>query len=152
VSWYEAYAYCRWLSELTGREYRLPSEAEWEKAARGGDGRLYPWGDPFDPAHCNVRASGLGRTTPVGQYSPQGDSPYGCADVAGNVSEWTASRFRPYPYDPDDGREDPAGEAERVSRGGSWHSPVLRARVVSRGMNDPWFTDDDLGFRCLCRG
>jgi formylglycine-generating enzyme required for sulfatase activity len=70
--------------------------------------------------------------------------------MAGNVSEWTASRFEPYPYDPSGGREDPEGEAERVTRGGSWHSPPLRVRTVSRGMNDPFFTDRDLGFRCAC--
>jgi formylglycine-generating enzyme required for sulfatase activity len=150
VSWYEAYAYCRWLSEATGRDYRLPTEAEWEKAARGTDGRLYPWGDAFDAARCNTRASGLQRTLPVGRYSPAGDSPYGCADVVGNVSEWTMSRYRPYPYNADDGRDNPAGTAECATRSGSWFSPVLRARTVSRGMNDPFFRDDDLGFRCAC--
>jgi formylglycine-generating enzyme required for sulfatase activity len=148
VSWYEAYAYCRWLSESTGRTYGLPTEAEWEKAARGPDGRLYPWGDAFDASRCNTRASQLKRTTPVAQYSPAGDSRYGCADMAGNASEWTMSQYRPYPYDADDGRNDGAGEAERVIRGGSWYKPALRARVVSRGMNDPFFRDDDVGFRC----
>lgn len=150
VSWYEAYAYCKWLSEATGRDYRLPTEAEWEKAARGADGRMYPWGDIFDAAHCNTRASELNHTTPVGQYSPAGNSPYGCVEMVGNVSEWTTSKYRPYPYDANDRREDPAGEAERATRGGSWHSLVLRARAVSRGMNDPFFTDNDLGFRCAC--
>jgi formylglycine-generating enzyme required for sulfatase activity len=154
VSWYEAAAYCRWLSEATGRDYRLPTEAEWEKAARGTDGRLYPWGDAFDASRCNTRASGLDRTTPVGAYSPAGDSPSGCADIAGNVSEWMVSLFRPYPYDAADGRDEamgrqPVGDGERVLRGGSWHSPVLRARTVSRGMNDPTFTDRDVGFRCM---
>ena len=148
VSWYEAAAYCRWLSEEIGRDFRLPSEAEWEKAARGTDGRIFPWGDRFDAARCNVRASGLGRTAPVGRLSPAGDSPYGCAEMVGNVSEWTLTQYVPYPYEPGDGRDDPAGEAERVTRGGSWHSPVLRARTSSRGMNDPFFADNDLGFRC----
>jgi formylglycine-generating enzyme required for sulfatase activity len=150
VSWYEAYAYCQWLSEATGRDYRLPSEAQWEKAARGTDGRLYPWGDAFDASRCNARPSGLERTMPVGSYSPAGDSPYGCVDMAGNVSEWTMSKFRPYPYNLGDGSDDPEGDAERVTRGGSWHSPVLRVRVTSRGYNDPWFTDNDVGFRCAC--
>jgi formylglycine-generating enzyme required for sulfatase activity len=150
VSWYEAHAYCEWLSEATGREYRLPSEAEWEKAARGTDDRLFPWGDRFEAGRCNTRATGLGRTLPVGHYHPAGDSPYGCAEMVGNVSEWTVTRFMPYPYDASDGRDDSAGETERVTRGGSWHSPVLRARTVSRGMNDPFFTDEDLGFRCAC--
>jgi len=118
VSWYEAYAYCRWLSEATGRNYRLPTEAEWEKAARGTDGRLYPWGEPFDASRCNTRTSDLEQTTPVGRCSPKGDSPYGCADMVGNVSEWTMSRYQPYPVDTNDGRDDPAGNAERVTRGG----------------------------------
>ncbi|MBU0491452.1 MAG: formylglycine-generating enzyme family protein [Chloroflexi bacterium] len=158
VSWYEAFAYCRWLSEATGRAYRLPTEAEWEKAAREPDGRLYPWGDAFDAARGNTRASGLGQTTPVGRYSPAvhpklvegGDSPYGCVDMAGNVSQWTLSEYRPYPYDPDDGRNDATSSAERVIRGGSWFKPVLRARAAARGMNDPFFRDDDVGFRCAC--
>jgi formylglycine-generating enzyme required for sulfatase activity len=150
VSWYEAAAYCRWLSEETQRAIRLPTEAEWEKAARGSDGRTFPWGDRFDADRCNVRASGLGRTMPVGHFSPAGDSPYGCAEMVGNVSEWTLTRYTPYPYDAGDGRDDPAGNVERVTRGGSWHSPVLRARTTSRGMNDPFFADNDLGFRCAC--
>jgi formylglycine-generating enzyme required for sulfatase activity len=147
TSWYEAHAFCRWLAEATGRGYRLPTEAEWEKAARGTGGSLFPWGDAFDAGHCNARPAGIGQTTPVGQYSPA-NSPYGCADMAGNVSEWTASEFKSYPYSATDGRDDPEGESERVTRGGSWHSPILRVRTVSRGMNDPFFTDNDLGFRC----
>jgi formylglycine-generating enzyme required for sulfatase activity len=150
VGWYEVAAYCRWLGEETGRDLRLPTEAEWEKAARGRDSRIFPWGDRFDAAWCNVRASGLERTVPVGRYSPAGDSPYGCAEMAGNVSEWTATQYTPYPYEPGEGRDDPAGEGERVTRGGSWHSPALRARTSSRGMNDPYFADNDLGFRCAC--
>jgi formylglycine-generating enzyme required for sulfatase activity len=150
VSWYEAAAYCRWLGEATGRDFRLPTEAEWEKAARGSDGRIFPWGDRFDADRCNVRAGGLDRTVPVGRFSPAGDSPYGCAEMVGNVSEWTLTRYTPYPYDARDGRDDPAGGAERVTRGGSWHSPVLRARTSSRGMNDPFFVDSDLGFRYAC--
>jgi formylglycine-generating enzyme required for sulfatase activity len=89
VSWRDALAYCRWLSERTGLPVMLPSEAEWEKAARGTDGRIYPWGDGAPRAElCNFDDN-VGSTTPVGKYSPAGDSPYGCADVAGNVREWT---------------------------------------------------------------
>ena len=84
---------------------------------------------------------------PAGRFSPAGDSPYGCTEIVGNVSEWTLTQFVPYPYEPGDGRDDPAGEVERVTRGGSWHSPVLRARTSSRGMNDSFFTDTDLGYR-----
>jgi formylglycine-generating enzyme required for sulfatase activity len=157
VCWYEACAYCSWLSDRTGQPYRLPTEAEWEKAARGTDGRLYPWGDRFEVARCNTRASGLQRTTLVGSYSQElhpglvqgGDSPYGCTDMIGNVSEWTMSRFLPYPYHAQDGRDEPQGRLERVTRGGSWHSPDFRARVTARGMNDPGFRDEDLGFRCV---
>jgi formylglycine-generating enzyme required for sulfatase activity len=149
VSWYEADGYCRWLSEVKGRAYRLPGEGEWERAARGMDGRLHPWGDVFDASRCNTWAGGLHRTTPVGQYSPAGDSPDGCADMVGNVSEWTLSRFRPYPYAAGDGRNEPEGTMERATRGGSWHSPDFRARATSRGMNDPFFRDNDLGFRCV---
>jgi len=148
VSWYEAGAYCCWLSVETGKVYRLPTEAEWEKAARGIDGLLYPWGDEFDQMRCNTRENKLGRTEPVGRHSPDGDSPYGCADMVGNISEWTLSHFKPYPYVGNDGRNNEEAETERVLRGGSCSQPALRARVSSRGMNDPFFADNDVGFRC----
>ncbi|MCI0518808.1 MAG: SUMF1/EgtB/PvdO family nonheme iron enzyme, partial [Chloroflexi bacterium] len=93
VSWRDSVAYCAWLSAQTGKRYTLPSEAEWEKAARGADGRVYPWGDDFDKTRCNTREGGHGDTSPVGRYSPRGDSPYGCADMSGNVWEWTRSLF-----------------------------------------------------------
>jgi formylglycine-generating enzyme required for sulfatase activity len=149
VSWYEAMAYCRWLSEARGKGYRLPSEAEWEKAARGTAGWLYPWGDEFDGGRCNTRETGLERTEPVGRRSPAGESPYGVAEMAGNASDWTLSQYRRYPYDRNDGREETEGAVERVIRGGSWFKPALRARTVARGMNDPLFADTDVGFRCV---
>ena len=153
VTWYEAHAYCAWLAEISADPFRLPTEAEWERAARGLDARMFPWGDVFDAALCNCTVSGLGAPTAVGAptrvgvYSPGGDAPSGCADMAGNVSEWTASGFRPYPYRAADGREEAEGQATRVTRGGSWHSPMMRVRTTARGYNDPWFSDDDLGFR-----
>ena len=147
VSWYEALAYCCWLAERTGRPYRLPSEAEWEAAARGPDGYEYPWGDTFDASRCNWREAGAGRPLAPGSYSPDGDSTFGLCDMAGNVSEWTRSLFRPYPTTYDDGRDDPHGRGPRVIRGGSWFSPVIRVRCTARGMNVPDFYDHDVGFR-----
>lgn len=149
VSWYETTAYGRWLSNSLGKRCRLPSEMEWEKAARGEDGRLYPWGNLFERGKCNTRAAAIHHTVPVGSYSPSGDSPYGCSDMVGNVSEWVLSKFVPYPYVAGDGRENHQGTAERITRGGSWHSPDFRARITSRGMNDPGFRDNDLGFRVV---
>jgi len=150
VSWFEAVAFCEWLSEHADRAIRLPSEPEWEKTARGSDARLYPWGDAFDPRACNTRTSGIGRTIPVDEVPTSGDSIYGISGLIGNVSEWTASRFEPYSFDLSGERERPQEVCLRVTRGGSWFSPDIRARATSRGMNDPWFTDRDLGFRVAC--
>ncbi|NJP07891.1 MAG: formylglycine-generating enzyme family protein [Chloroflexaceae bacterium] len=98
VSWFEAVAYCRWLSAQTGREYRLPSEPEWEKAARGAAGRIWPWGNQWQANRCNSIEAGNDRTTPVGSY-PHGASPYGVLDMAGNAWEWCATHWRKdYPY------------------------------------------------------
>jgi formylglycine-generating enzyme required for sulfatase activity len=120
ISWHDAVAYCRWLSGVTGRPYRLPSEAEWEKGARDTDGRIYPWGNQWDAKRCNTRESGKRDTTPVGAYL-EGASPYGLLDMAGNVWEWTRSVYKSYPYDPDDGREDLEAKGIGVLRGGSWN-------------------------------
>ena len=135
VSWYEAVAYCSWLTAETGdakRPYRLPTEAEWERAAAArrqatGDSRRYPWGDQWDKQRCNNKELGLGQTTPVGQFSPAGDSPEGVSDLAGNVWEWCSTRYggvdaKPkfgYPYQADE-REDLEGDDTRILRGGSW--------------------------------
>jgi formylglycine-generating enzyme required for sulfatase activity len=160
VTWQDALAYCRWLGERTGLPVTLPSEAEWEKAARGTDGRIYPWGDEPPTADlCNF-ADNVGNTSPVGNYSPTGDSPYGCADMAGNVWEWTRSLWRGgwpepdfgYPYDSEDGREDlEAGDAvPRVIRGGAFYSTEHDVRCASR--HDGGYPVDrgwDLGFRVV---
>jgi formylglycine-generating enzyme required for sulfatase activity len=147
VSWEHALAYTRWLAEVTKQVWRLPTEAEWEKAARGTDGRIYPWGNVFDQARCNTVEARIGTTTPLGMY-PGGASPYHVQDMAGNVGEWTSSRFSPYPYVSGDGREDPLSTGERVLRGGSWCGDANGARAAYR--NDHRrvdFTSDDMGFR-----
>ncbi len=149
VSWYEAVAYCRWLSERSGLPVALPSEAQWEKAARGTDGCIYPWGDqePTDKL-CNS-GQNVGRTTPVGEYSPAGDSPYGCADMAGNVWEWTSSLFNPYPYDPEDGREDPDSTGTRVLRGGAFVDSNVVVRCSARYNYYPYDHYRNYGFRVV---
>jgi formylglycine-generating enzyme required for sulfatase activity len=158
VSWQDAVAYCRWLAEVTGRPYRLPSEAEWEKGARGSDGRLYPWGNRWDAERCNSAEGGEGDTTPVGAY-PQGASPYGLLDMAGNVWEWTCSLWGEdgeepsfkYPYDPADGRQEleAPDSVLRVLRGGSWNHHRDGARCVVRYWSDPVYSDYDFGFRLV---
>jgi formylglycine-generating enzyme required for sulfatase activity len=166
VSWYEALAYTRWLAQVTGRPYRLPTEAEWEKGARGTDGRLYPWGDTWDRARCNNRERGPRNTTPVGQY-PAGASPYGLLDMAGNVGEWTASvwgiswepGWRPqgiyygYPYEPGDGRENLRASRRllRVVRGGSFDSLYAQNRCADRRRMLPESRFRFLGFRVAAR-
>jgi serine/threonine-protein kinase len=159
VSWRDAMAFCEWLSRETGKGFVLPSEAEWEKAARGADGRIYPWGDEIPTAElCNFSGN-VGDTTPLGNYSPAGDSPYECADMAGNVWEWTRSLWGEdwqepdfdYPYDSEDGREDlEAGDdVRRVVRGGAFGSPenYVRCAYCFRGL--PRFRDLNLGFRVV---
>jgi formylglycine-generating enzyme required for sulfatase activity len=122
VSWYEAAAYCNWLGAKMGRSYRLFTEQEWEKAARGYDGRKYPWGE-WAEGRCNSEEAGIGRTSPVGQFSPGGDSPYGLQDAAGNVWEWTASEVRS------------GDDSRRVLRGGSFYLNRYSARCASRHRN-----------------
>jgi formylglycine-generating enzyme required for sulfatase activity len=131
VSWNDAVAYCNWLAEVTGKPYRLPSEAEWEKGARGSDGRIYPWGNQWDAERCNSKEGGEGDTTPVGAY-PEGASPYGLLDMAGNVWEWTRSVYKDYPYDPADGREDLEASGDRVLRGGAFDRDARRVRCAAR--------------------
>ncbi|RRR77372.1 MAG: hypothetical protein EI684_01585 [Candidatus Viridilinea halotolerans] len=141
VSWYEAVAYVRWLSAKTGHPFRLPSEAEWEKAARGPDGRIYPWGDRWDAKRLN---SGIfriffGKLNPVGQY-PRGISPYQVLDMAGNVYEWCATKQgKTYPYKLEDEWTQSylAGDATRVYRGSSYGTGKRGARGAVRGFDPP---------------
>jgi formylglycine-generating enzyme required for sulfatase activity len=157
VSWYDAMAYCRWLSQMLDRLVVLPSEAQWEKAARGDQGgREYPWGDEWDESKCNTDELGLAGTSPVGIF-PDGASPYGCLDMVGNVWEWTRSlwgkRFNEpdftYPYRHDDGREnqEAGNEVLRVVRGGSFEDGGYMVWCAYRYRRDPSICWDLGGFR-----
>ncbi|MFQ5915013.1 MAG: formylglycine-generating enzyme family protein [Nitrospinota bacterium] len=132
VSWKEAVSYCR----RVGR--RLPTSDEWEKAARGADGRIFPWGNRFDPARMNSYEAGLRRAVPVGGY-PSGASPYGVLDMAGNVWEWVADW-----YDPPSRKED----RRKVIRGGGWGYGGAFARAANLGSVWPRERHPSLGFRC----
>ncbi len=153
VSWNEAQQYCKWLSEKTKKNYALPSEAQWEKAARGEDGRIYPWGDEFDPAKTNINEAKIGDTSPVGQFSPQGDSRYGCVDMVGNVWEWCADWFDENEYkNRKTVVKDPAGPQKgsfRVLRGGSFDSVRISARSALRYRNSPDRDFRNYGFRLV---
>lgn len=131
ISWIDALTYVRWLAKTTEQAWRLPTEAEWEKAARGTDGRVYPWGYTFDQARCNSWESRFEATTPVWRY-PCSASPYHTQDMAGNVFERTSTLHQPYPYRPGDGREDLEAVGDRVARGGSWLTWGNEVRVAWR--------------------
>jgi formylglycine-generating enzyme required for sulfatase activity len=134
VTWWDAVNYARWLAERTDQPWRLPSEAEWEKAARGTDGRTYPWGDQSDANCANTGGSNNSGTTPVWSY-PSGASPYGALDMAGNVWEWTSTVYKLYANIASDGREQVdylVGSGEYVLCGGSWFSGTSLARGQPR--------------------
>ncbi len=156
VSWQEAAQYCDWLSQVTGKRYRLPSEAEWEKAARGTDGRAYPWGKRWYGGRCNNADEYSDDTTPVGSY-PKGASSHGLLDMAGNVWEWTLSLWGEdtlepdfaYPYRPWDERENPdaGNEVRRVLRGGSFADVAGDVRCAVRHAHLPYRRFRIVGFR-----
>ncbi len=143
----DAQAYIDWVNYQVGGNYRLPTEAEWEFAARGPDGRIFPWGNTFDPWRCNTSESGKKTTTAVGSYSPGGDSPFGLADMVGNVWEWTSSIYAPYPYEKDDGREEHRPNAKYVMRGGAWYYTRKLARCAAREGNIETYLSQSNGFR-----
>jgi formylglycine-generating enzyme required for sulfatase activity/class 3 adenylate cyclase len=154
LSWYECVAYCRWLSTETGQLYRLPTEAEWEKGARGVDGGVYPWGNEFEASRLNAREGDqkVCTNTPVGIY-PTGVSPFGLFDCAGNVWEWCATRWKkPFPYDgyQNEWRADYLeGRNLRVLRGGSWNYKAEVTRCSYRFKFQPYGWSERGGCRLV---
>jgi formylglycine-generating enzyme required for sulfatase activity len=182
VTWYEALAFSRWLTERwqaarrlpEGWRIRLPTEAEWEKAAKGGlkvieprsialidasvvnhksslqdnpnPHRRYPWEEEIEPGHANYSQSGIGSTSAVGAF-PAGCGPYGCEELSGNVWEWGQSQWKGYPYKVGDGREKLDGSSGRVLRGGAYHSDDNRLRGAYRRRYLPRYEFDLRGFR-----
>jgi len=152
VNWDSAVAYCNWLSEKTGKKYRLPTEAEWEKAARGTDQRRYPWGNDIDLTRANyVGTAAFDTGKPVGSY-PGGASPYGVLDMAGNVMEWCSDWYG-HDYYSVSARKNPKGPdtgAYRVVRGGSFFEEAFDQRAYARSAAWPSLQSHRmLGFRAV---
>ena len=143
MSWYEAMAFCAWLSYRLGYAVTLPTEVQWEKAARGTDGRTFPWGPEWREGFANTYESGIGRTSAVGIF-PQGQSPYGVMDLAGNVWEWCLNEYE-HPE-----RIQRTGREPRGVRGGSWYGDQARARADYRGGDHPHYRCGYFGFRVVC--
>ncbi|MFQ5615667.1 MAG: formylglycine-generating enzyme family protein [Anaerolineales bacterium] len=142
VTWYEAEAYCKWIAHLKKRSVRLPTEEEWERAARGNGIRPFPWGEDFDPARTNTLEGERGTTVPAG--SLDGDaSPFGVYDMAGNVQEWTGSAYDPLPNE-----KFPPGDL-RVVRGGSYNDTAYGARTSYRRAYPAGYFYPYLGFRVV---
>lgn len=161
VSWPDALAYCRWLEATlkhspaapavvrerlrAGWRVGLPTEAQWEKAARGTDRRTYPWGNEPQRARANYDSTA---TTPVGHYACP-ECAYGLADMSGNVWEWTSSPYQPYPYDPTDDRANLDADALWVIRGGHYGDGARLVRTTARGAADPGARRAFIGFRVV---
>ncbi len=147
VSWFDATAYCTWLSEKTGKRYRLPTEAEWERAARGGlEGKLYTWGDEPPQLQPNYSELWSGGPERVGQRTPNG---FGLHDISENVHEWCSDWFDEHYYlvSPEHNPRGPTTGTRRSSRGGSWRHQIKITRVAARSSIPPEFTYSDYGFR-----
>ncbi len=147
VSWFDADAYCRWLASTTRRPFRLPTEAEWERAARGGlEGKLYPWGDAPPQSRPDYLSRWTNGPEPVATQAP---NPFGLFDIAENVHEWCSDWYDPHYYERSPERN-PAGPSEgtrRASRGGSWRHHVKISRCAARSSIPPEFRYADYGFR-----
>ena len=135
ISWFEALAYCAWLSAQTGQNYRLPTEVEWEIAAKGNHNVSYPYGNEFDPLKTNTYESHIRRTNPIGVFIKD-MSPFGCSEMSGNVLEWTSSAYQTYPYQANDGRENTNIENDRILRGGSWYHTFICTVNLLRGQGE----------------
>ncbi|HMK28336.1 MAG TPA: SUMF1/EgtB/PvdO family nonheme iron enzyme [Terriglobales bacterium] len=150
VSWFEAVAYCDWISRQTGKRYRLPTEAEWERAARGGhDGLLFPWGN--DPPQSQPNYAARWKSGPeLARASPPNG--YGLHEICENVHEWCSDWFRPdyYAVSPERNPQGPPNGDRRASRGGSWRHHIKISRCSARSSIPPGFQYADYGFRLAC--
>ena len=159
----EAEKFCQWLTQKEGRKYRLPTEAEWEYAARGTDDRAYPWGHELDSGACANFADantnfpwrdanindGFAETAPVGSF-PRGSSPFGIEDLSGNVFEWCLDFYEAYRGKDIVNRRGPNHGTQRIYRGGSWRSKASSLRASARHFNLPNYSSNDIGFRVVC--
>ncbi len=151
ITWYEAVAYANWLKAKTGKPFRLPTEAEWEQAAAGTDGRRYPFGSRASKNIANIRETGIGQTAAVGIF-PEDRTPEGLYDMGGNVWEWCSSLAKKYPYKAGDGREDLKAEGARILRGGAYDSPRRTIHCTQRRPVEPHARVSLIGFRVACDG